>query len=279
MHFDLFRISLTPRAQIDFEVYRNPDGSQPTREQWLRIVFGRPIEFNVKQVMYVYTPIDAVAFATTIDGRIGRKTIKTENLPPSEGFAEIERDAWQAADVIIDPVAHGDGQKLAMEWKDSVGRPSSILEALAAYLNQSDYQSPYGIEIGAISEPQTFWAFVEENYGQITSLTLEVPVPNMFGHQTDFDEEMRAYRDKEKAQTVTLTLKNPAGLQVDTENIKNGVEYAAKTGGTIKARARRGKTYNSKKKGKRVIPPFEFSSSRTSMLEWIKSKLLQGLSL
>lgn len=252
MQFDLFRISMAQRQQIDMAEHRLPDGQIPSREQWLRIVFARKIEFTNRGQEYYFTPIAPPVGTNAIAGRIGRQTAEVENQPPDEGFEPIERDSWHASDIFMDPVHHEDGQQLAMEVKGSVGTTHAILAGLATYLNDKDFRSPYFIEIGPISDPESFWEFVHANEGNITTLTLEAPVPNMFGHKNDFDEDMRKYRDDEKARKVAITLRNPDGLEVNTETVRDAVDYTSKTGGNIKAKAKKKRSYNSKKKTKTI---------------------------
>lgn len=252
MHFDLFRISLALRTQIDIAEYRDADGGIPTREQWLRIVFAQQIKFSSRGNLFYFEPFQAQDGTNSIFGKIGRRTIEKENAPPEEAFIDIERPQWHAASVFIDPTHHEDGQQLAMEVKSSVGATHSVLEGLANHLNENEHRSPYVIDIGAISDPSSFWDFAKDNEGNVTALTLEAPVPNMFGHENDYDEEMRKYRDREKAQKVSISIKNPDGLNLDTQTVRDGVEYTAKTGGKITAKAKKKKSYNSQNKTKRV---------------------------
>jgi hypothetical protein len=185
MQFELFRISLALRTQIDIAEYRNPGGKIPTREEWLRIVFSDQIKFSSRGRMFYFAPNHERKDDYIILGKIGRRIVEKENASPDESFVDIARDQWHAASVIIDPTHHSDGQQLAMEEKSVVGSSHIILEGLANHLNSNEHRAPYTLDIGAISDPRTFWDFVKENEGNITTLTLEAPVPNMFGHEND----------------------------------------------------------------------------------------------
>ena len=111
-------------------------------------------------------------------GRIGRPVHIVENDPPEAGLTEVERDAWKAEAVIIDPTSHPDGQKAAVEEK--VGNPTSVFKSLARSINESG-REPYLIEANPIVDPSTFWEFESENRGQITSISFDLFPPNMFG--------------------------------------------------------------------------------------------------
>lgn len=74
----------------------------------------------------------------------------------------------------------------------------------------------------------------------------------MFEHEENIDRDMKSYRDLEHASTVTQTLSNPDGLNVDTDRVRSGIGYAAKTGGQISARAMNRKSYNSNNKSKKI---------------------------
>lgn len=156
MHFDLFRISLALRTQIDMSEYRLPSGGIPTREQWLRFVFSQQIQFSSRGSLFYFSPFSPPDGSGYIWGKIGRRTIEKENAPPEESFIDIEREQWHASNVFIDPEHHDDGQQLAMEVKSSVGLPHSVLEGLANHLNENEHRSPYVIDIGAISDPSSF---------------------------------------------------------------------------------------------------------------------------
>lgn len=265
---------MTLRRQITIEEYSSHARDTPTREQWLRRIFSNRIVFFDRGKQYYYTAL-SVEEGEALHGRIGREITEKENLSPDQGFEKTQHSSWQAAEVIIDPTSHQNGQQLLIEIKPSVGTTNSIINALTNYLNKTQHHSPYLFDIGAISDPKTFWDFSAENKGKITSLTFEVTVPNMFGHANNFDEEMRKYREYEKAQKVSTTIKSPDGLDSETDTIKNAVDYTSKTGGTIKAKAKNKKYYNSNKNQRKVqISEIKETNTFIDSVKKIVSKIL-----
>ncbi len=270
MQLELFRISLTARAQGDFDDLKGKNGSIPTREECIRHAFSKMIQFSVRSKAYYYTPVPDFEEKIGIFGRIGRQLQVQESLPPEEELTEIVRPQWQSSKIIIDPTHHDDGQQIAIESKSDVGNCNTILKAIAEHINRNAF-IPYIIEIGPIIDTRTFWDFEKENRGRITKITVTAPVPNMFNHSGNIDNDMKEYRDKERASTVTHSLANPDGLNVETERVREGVEYAAKTGGSIRATALGKKTYNSDNKSKRV------HSTNESEINSIKSQAIKAL--
>jgi hypothetical protein len=168
-----------------------------------------------------------------------------ENLPPEEGLTETSRDGWKAAVIVIDPVDHPDGQKASVEIDPQVGAPWVILAALVNEINRA-VDTPYQLEAQPIINSGSFWEFARENQGAVTSLTFEFTVPNgLWSTHTNPREELRQARDHIKAQKVTTKFQSDDGLDTSDERIVEAVDYAASGSGTIKARARNKKTFNS----------------------------------
>jgi hypothetical protein len=228
MQVDLLRLVLVERAQVD--AFERPGGREMGREQFLRTVFSERIEFVHKGHEFHFVPAeDAVhAFAGVpetayIVGRIGRPHLVIENEPPEEGLSEIDREAWVASAIIIDPTHHADGQKAAFEHKRIVGRPLAIFRSLTEYLNERTPKEPYFIEINAIVDPETFWDFEEKNRGEIIAIEFDLVAPNMFGTRHDLDAELRALRDHERIEKAKLELENRDGLKLDTQRVREAV--------------------------------------------------------
>jgi hypothetical protein len=234
-----------------------PGQTPLNREGWLRAIFSENIRFTHFKKEFHFVPElplpEVDDDARFIVGKIGRRYSALENEPPEEGLAEILHEAWLAAAVIIDPTSHDDGQKVAFEAVSKIGTPLPIFESLAKHINSQTPKEPFVLEVNPIVDPETFWQFEAENRGAITFVEFDLLVPNMFGIRHDLDEELKALRDAEKVRKAKLGLENEDGLNLDTERTRQTVSYTLEGGGAIKARTRAPrKTFNSKKKGKRI---------------------------
>ncbi len=248
--FDLFRFSLLPREQMDITSY--PD---PTREEYLRMLFSEEQQFVHYGTVFHYVPSRNLSSGSQqeIIGRIGRSVTMDENLPPSANLEDSKHETWKASVVVIDPTDHQDGQKASIQVDQQVGKPDSIMKSLVNSLNERYETAAYHIEVAPISEASTFWQFAEENAGNITTLTFTFVAPNMFGGIDNITEEMRRFRDEEKAQRVKVQMSSDDGIDTDTDNVRSSVEYTTRGGGDISARAKGGRNYNSKKKNRHVM--------------------------
>ena len=246
--FELYRLSLLPNINGDlFEAGED----KVTREQWLRRVFGQEQPFVNRNSIFHYVPAAQDSAADPIIGRIGRKIIREENKPPSEGLVDVTHEGWIAAVLVLDPTHHGDAQKLAFQVDDAVGRPLTLVRKLVLAINERYPYGPYEIQVAQITEEQSFWHFIKENEGSVTSVTFDFIAPNMFGSDDEFSNEMRDFRYNEAARKVNLTLQNESGLKPDTPRMRRAVHYASRGGGKIRARAKGGKHFNSRASVKR----------------------------
>jgi hypothetical protein len=245
--FELYRLSLLPRTHGDLFA-DGPD--KINREQWLREVFGKEQPFSHRGSDFHYVPTHQDSNTGDIIGKVGRKVLRDENKPPSEGLEDITHEAWMAAMLVLDPTHHDDGQKLAIQSVNAVGKPIMLVKSLVSTINERSPHGPYLIQAAQIIEEQSFWDFVKENEGKVTSLTLDFIVPNMFGSSDEFSNEIKEFRDNEEANNVKLTIKNEGGIKPDTKRMKLGVQYATRGGGKIRAKAGK-KFYNSANSVKR----------------------------
>jgi hypothetical protein len=264
MLLEFFRLSLLERSDLFSRVI----GSLPTKEESIRALFIERIEFIHWKVPFIYVPDPAVE-GPYIVGRIGRRKTFKDHEPPEGDLHERSSETWQAILVFVDPVDHPDGQKLAVERDLTVGQPFPLLRSLAAAMNNRPHPWPYELIVNPISDPSGFWDYVDEHENDIVSVTLEVTAPNMFRSKSDFNEEMKEFRENERVQELTLKLENPRGLNAKTQRLRDGVDYALSGGGVAKAKARGKRPYNSKNKIKKAEvaePP-----PGTTVLDAIKS--------
>jgi hypothetical protein len=238
--FELFRFSLLERDQRDLF-----EPKEITRADWLRQVFSEATPFCHHGTEFHYAPALDHSDSNIIVGRVGKHVLREENLPPDEGLEDITRDTWLAAVMVLDPTDHLDGQKLAVQHIQNVGKPSSLVKQLTQAINDK-YQGPYQIEPSQIVEAQSFWDYVKEYRGLITSISFDFISPNMIGADDEFHDEMREFRDNEKARKVKLILQNEDGINPETERVERAVNYAlSESRGKVTAKARGKPSYSS----------------------------------
>lgn len=258
MQFELFRLSAIEPMQLDAFERKARDGRKFTREEWLRNLFGVDIQFLHRGDVFHYVP-EAVELqrdpVQIIAGRVGRKMTLVENAPPEDGLVEREREAWKAAWFLLDPTHHEDGQKVAFQQSNAVGRPAAVLESLISAINAREGE-PYVLLAEPLIDAESFWSFVAQNDRQITSVTFEFIVPNMFGHEEDLSRDLKAAGLVFNGEKVTVQIDGKTGLNLANDNTKTAVRRAAQGGGAIKAKTKNGKKYNSKnnKKKKKLTP-------------------------
>jgi len=97
--FDLFRLSLRQREQVDILDKIEPK----SREEWIRTLFSSRTEFRHHGVDFVYIPMSPEETFPLVVGKIGRETSEIENTSPEDGYREVVHDTWKAAVVVVDP--------------------------------------------------------------------------------------------------------------------------------------------------------------------------------
>ncbi|MDV4168226.1 hypothetical protein [Rhodovulum sp. FJ3] len=263
--FDLFRLSLRKREQIDIFEAIDPI----SREEWIRNLFTQKTSFRHHGTNYVYVPLDPRHTTPYIVGRIGREVSEIENTSPEDGYREYVHDAWKAAVVVVDPSEHQDGQKLAIQFHPNVGKPSTLAPRLLQAMEAQQDWPQYLTAVHPITNTEAFWEFVKRNEGKITYIRFELEVPNMFGGDDQYAEDMKAYRDKEKAQNVAIEIRSPDGIDADTDRVRYTAEKAMGQGtGNVRARAvGKNNKFSSKKQQESARIPTEEEGERRPLIE------------
>ncbi|SMP36037.1 hypothetical protein [Shimia sagamensis] len=263
--FDLFRLSLRQRKQIDIL-----DALEPkSREEWILALFSRETRFRHHGTDFVYVALDPKGTYPYIVGKIGREVSEIENTPPEDGYREVIHDAWKAAVVVVDPREHGDGQKLAIQYHQDVGTPSTLAPRLLQAMEEQQDWRPYLSSVHPITNTEAFWDFVRRNKGKVTYIRFELEVPNMFGGDDEYDKEMQAYRDEENAQKIAIEVKNPDGVDAETERVRFTAEKAMGQGtGNVKARAvGKRNNFSSQNQQESARIPVETNRSQRPLIE------------
>ena len=69
----------------------------------------------------------------------------------------------------------------------------------------------------------------------------------MFGGEGSYEDDIRRLKEREKARRVRETIENEDGLNVDTDRMRDAVDYASKGGVRIKAKSKDGLPYDSQR--------------------------------
>ena len=259
--FQLFRLSLLEVRQMN--LLRS---NEMSREEWLKEVFSEEIPFTHYGTKFHYSPALDDSGDGVVVGRIGKHVLRDENLPPEEGLKDFTRDTWIASVLVLDPTDHEDGQKLAIQDISKVGKPASLIRTLVQIINEK-FNGPFQIEVYQIVDAESFWQYVEQNRGNITSVSFEFVAPNMIGADDDFHKEMRAFKNSERARKVGLKFQNEDGVNPETDRVRRAVNYAlTESKGKVTAKAKGKPNYNSDNKAKKS----EISDVKEKGLELVK---------
>jgi hypothetical protein len=231
------RVFLSETEQPPLLVASGSIAGRTTRQEYLSQVFGAEFSFTHRGVDMIYVPIkkEAAEDAAFFFGRIGRKVRTAENSGPEEKFEYAEHLSWRASNLILDTSDHNDGQKIAMQERGEVGKPIAILNSMVSYLNQKNTDSGWHLSVNSITERQTFWQAAEIYKGQITKAEFTYITPNVLGIRTELTKRLKEYRALENAQQVTVAISEPRGnLVLDTQEVKDAVDYISEGGGSAK---------------------------------------------
>ena len=250
--FELFHLSLLEQAQTDmFAGQTDPSGlirtwepEVPNRERWLRICFEKPFSFNHRTNIVHWVPAEAES--KLIAGNLVRSHPRRHHAPPEEGAMEVLSEEWQGSMVVIDPTHHDDGQKLSFERDETLGRPRSVLQSLAAHLNAIP-GAPYVIEPKPIFNEDSFWNWAAGHEYKLHSITFEFIVPNMWGSKSALDEDLRQLGEigVSRAKVTLDEGSKKTGVDARGQQVRDGVDYAAQGGGSITAKAKNGDRFSS----------------------------------
>lgn len=237
--FEQFHLSMIERAQQDLLI-------QPmSRETWLRLCFGRRIEFRHMGKDLYWIPKDwSEEFITAI---IERKRAKAQHFGPDEGAEEFIGEEWQGSIVIIDPAHRPGGQKLAFEYDNAVGQPTAILTSLVSHIN-TEATSQYALHFKPLIQGGSFARFADKHGGVLQYVSFKFTVPNMiFGATTKTTDGLKRIGKETGAQEVEVKLESDDGVLTNTSTIAEAIEYAEEGNARVTAKARNGDYWTSTK--------------------------------
>lgn len=219
-----------------------------SREDHLMDVFNRKWEFTHRGSDLIYLPVQRGEFDSenVIFGRIGKRVRNVENAGPDEEFEALERLGWRASNLVFDTRSSSDGQRVAVEERGDVGKPLAIMNSLIGHLNEILPDSGWFLSVNAMIEQRSFWEAAEKYKGQVTRAEFTYITPNVLGIRSMINERLTEYREKENAQSVTVVLNEPKGnLKLDSQEVKDAVEYTSEGGGSSKLKVGRDTVFDS----------------------------------
>lgn len=238
--FELFHLSLLEQKQMDLYSSHAPI----SRENWLRKCFGERFAFMHRNNEIHWVP--AATETNFITGNLVRLHPRRHHTPPDEGALEVVSEEWQGAMVVLDPTHHDDGQKLSFERDETLGKPRSVLQSLVAYLNALP-SAPYAIEPKPIFSETSFWNWAAAHEYRLHRISFDFVVPNMWGSKNALDEDLKELGSVgvSRVKVVMDEGDKKEGIDAQSQQIKDGVDYAAQGGGSVTAKAKNGDTFTS----------------------------------
>jgi hypothetical protein len=230
---------LVPIEQLDLETR-----TDLSREAWVRFALEERFSFHHRAEAELYW-VPRQGSDDLIIGLLEKQRPHVAHRPPDKGGEEMVVDEWQGAWVLIDPTHHDEGQRVAVE-NDVVGDPQAMLRSLAAAINRRT-DKPYHIESEPLFDGSRFWSFSEEHSHIMRSIEFDFVVPNMWGTESDLEEDLKDTGKQTGAQRVRVGFDSEDGVRTQNAKVEEGVNYAEKGAGTIRARAMDGRRFYSNK--------------------------------
>ena len=228
----------------------NETGRGFTRHDYLKSLLTDTIGFIHNNKRFLYAHIGNLD--RYILGRIGRLKRETIADDPGTGFAEKSQEVWHAANFIMDITNHPDGQKVALEHVQNVGQPFSIAKSLVKRINYDrSYYSGWDISVNPLSDPKEFWKVASDYKGDISELELTFVAPNLFGGHDKTTKLLTDWREKFNIKSATMRFNNnERKLNLEADEIKQGIDYITKGGGKTVMKSGSTKIYDSERKQK-----------------------------
>lgn len=235
MRYFILRLFLTKRDIPPILEAANYVPEQP-RQEYLETVFERNINFIGSGVKFTYVYLGREG--NIIFGKIGRKITEVVNRGPETKFAETKQMIHQASNVLIDISSEETGQKIALQYKNQVGKPLNIAKYLVDHINLVEQDVRWNISVNAVTETQKFWDVVNEYKSYITELDVVLIAPNILNGADKVQEDLRRIYKENGVQETTVKMVNREGkLNPDSKNIRETIDYVGQGGGSAKLKS------------------------------------------
>ena len=230
MRYELFRLSLMANTRPPLlEIIQPSSTSRVERQVFLQDEFLGRVDFLHRGRDFSYVYVDS--FDGIIVARIGRLGLEGASSDPDHKFEPKIDERFQAVNVYLDTASDPNGQKIAMQHDQRIGKPGGILESLLDHINTRVADQPYEIALHPIVSESDFWTIVKANERDITSLRIDLSAPNVLGLGASIPKEMKAAKDENNVSKATVILENKHGIKVDTIDIRETIKYVLAGGG------------------------------------------------
>lgn len=269
MPYALFRLSVTPKKQIDlFQdaiVKRNPHEEEFEKTSYLRKVFRSPTHFTHYTQPYVLSPLDieddfvsgfiAKGLAIPLRSAPGTKPTDVADWAHSNFFLSFKQDS--------------SSHIFAGEINRRVGSPGSILRSFLEHINSNSKGSAYDIISVPVGNKDDYLHAARKFRGHITEVRFTFVVPNIKFLPSDLREVLTESRDEDNAQEVEHAVKNKDGnVNAESERLVGLAQEAEKGIGTIIMKWARRVIFRSSRKVRTIDTAF-----RKSVVDADKSEL------
>lgn len=229
LRFFLSKVVTTNSLFGDDEEYKGL-----SREQYLKLVFSRRIDFEHRSKRFVFVPISREAGESDeyIFGRIGKQYKLVDNKGPDQELIDGEDLRWIASYFVLNISSDPDGQKIAIQDRVKVVKPLAYISSLVQQVNMNSALSGWYINVNPMVDKSSFWEVVRANKGSITKAEFRYVAPNVLGLHSLLNERLKEYREKQNAQEVSVTLLEPKGdLNLETDDVADSIDYISEGAG------------------------------------------------
>jgi len=228
------RISLSERIIPPLFVGADDRFRRPSRRDYLIEAFSktRNIHSWGNDYSYLGFGVEDGFFA----GAIGRRREETHYDGPENSFNASTINFWERSNIYLNLAP--DQQVLAIEENPAVGSAWSLARALVTHINRTSQDAGFKADLFKITREGEFWRTVNEFDGPITEIQFKYVVPNvLFSGGDDTRKALKDIKQRLNGRELDLTVKNPDGLNLDDEQLRDSVEYTSKGGGEAKAKS------------------------------------------
>lgn len=243
MKLYLHRLSLTEKEfQRNIFEYSDSNGEMPlpmSRLDWLFAVFGseKPIVYYPKghpgtEFRFICSQIENTIVAGVVAKR--KQAVGKYNI--EDPLDEQTREEWETCDLFFN--LGDDEQVVGIEQNTRVASsPLKVLSDLVEAINNQNAETgSFSIDVFSLHNELSFWEAIEGHGGKVTSLRVDMVVPNPEPSASTTAEEMEELQKAMNLRKKTEIYSSEEGLVVDTPAMRDKEKYISRGHGAITAK-------------------------------------------